>query len=307
MTADLAPDRARIRAAVGPWGAWSFGFAYAPAAAMREAARAIEATGYGCLWFPETLDSHEAYTNAATLLAATERLRVATGIASIWSRDARASVQAARTLADASDDRFILGLGVSHRPLITARGHVYQKPVATMRAYLDAMEQAGDAVPLGDDQPPLHVVLAGLRPPMLRLAAERSLGAHPYLVTPDHSRRAREVMGPEALLLVEHKVVLESDPDIARAKARAEIAWYLGAENYVKNLLWLGFSEADVANGGSDRLVDELVFWGDEDAIAERLRAHHAAGADHVAIHPVRDEHDPLGVETFARLAAHLS
>jgi probable F420-dependent oxidoreductase len=216
-------------------------------------------------------------------------------------------VQAARTLADASDDRFILGLGVSHRPLITARGHVYQKPVATMRAYLDAMEQAGDAVPLGDDQPPLHVVLAGLRPPMLRLAAERSLGAHPYLVTPDHTRRAREVMGPEALLLVEHKVVLESDPDIARAKARAEIAWYLGAENYVKNLLWLGFSEADVANGGSDRLVDELVFWGDEDAIAERLRAHHAAGADHVAIHPVRDEHDPLGVETFARLAAHLS
>jgi probable F420-dependent oxidoreductase len=307
VTADLATDRARIRTAIGPWGAWSFGFAYAPAAAMRTAAQAIEATGYGCLWYPETLDSHEAYTNAGTLLAATEHLRVATGIASIWSRDARASVQAARTLADASGDRFILGLGVSHRPLITSRGHVYEKPVATMRGYLDAMEQADDAVPLGDDQPPIHIVLAGLRPPMLRLAAERSLGAHPYLVTVDHTRRAREVMGPEALLLVEHKVVLESDPDIARAKARAEIEWYLSAEHYVKNLLWLGFTEDDVANGGSDRLVDELVFWGDEDAIAERLRAHHAAGADHVAIHPVRDEHDPLGVETFARLAAHLA
>ena len=146
MSADLSADRARIRSAIGPWGAWSFGFAYAPAAAMRAAAQAIEATGYGCLWYPETLDSHEAYTNAATLLAATERLHVATGIASIWSRDARASVQAARTLADASGDRFILGLGVSHRPLITARGHVYEKPVATMRGYLDAMDQAGDAV-----------------------------------------------------------------------------------------------------------------------------------------------------------------
>ena len=286
MSANLSADRARIRTAIGPWGAWSFGFAYAPAAAMREAARAIEATGFGCLWYPETLDSHEAYTNAATLLAATETLHIATGIASIWSRDARASVQAARTLADASDDRFILGLGVSHRPLITARGHVYEKPVATMRAYLDAMEQAGDAVPLGENQPPIHVVLAGLRPPMLRLAAERSLGAHPYLVTVDHTRRAREVMGSDALLVVE---------------------WYLGAENYVKNLLWLGFTEDDVANGGSDRLVDELVFWGDEDTIVERLRAHHAAGADHVTIHPVRDEHDPLGVETFARLAAHLA
>jgi probable F420-dependent oxidoreductase len=176
-----------------------------------------------------------------------------------------------------------------------------------MRAYLDAMEQAGDAVPLGDDQPPIHIVLAGLRPPMLRLAAERSLGAHPYLVTVDHTRRAREVMGPDALLLVEHKVVLESDPAIARAKARADVAWYLEAENYVKNLLWLGFTEDDVANGGSDRLIDELVFWGDEDAIVARLREHHDAGADHVAIHPVNDEADPLGVETFARLAAHLS
>lgn len=306
MAADLATDRARIREAIGSWGAWSFGFAYAPAAAMRDAARAIEATGYGCLWYPETLDSHEAYTNAGTLLAATERLHVATGIASIWSRDARASVQAARTLADASDDRFILGLGVSHRPLITARGHVYEKPVATMRGYLDAMEQADGEMPISEDGPPIHVVLAGLRAPMLRLAAERTLGAHPYLVTVDHTRRARAEMGPDALLLVEHKVVLETDPEIARAKGRSEIEWYLGAENYVKNLLWLGFSEEDVANGGSDRLVDQLVFWGDEDAIAARLREHLDAGADHVAIHPVRDEADPLGVETLTRLAAHL-
>ncbi|MGI9116223.1 MAG: TIGR03620 family F420-dependent LLM class oxidoreductase [Gaiellales bacterium] len=304
--ADLTAHRADLRRRLGRWGAWSFGFAYAPAAAMREAARAIEATGYGCLWYPETLDSHEAFVNAGTLLAATERIHVATGIASIWSRDARASVQAARSLADASGDRFVLGLGVSHRPLITARGHDYGKPVATMRAYLDAMDAAGDAVPLGDDQPPLHVVLAALRPPMLRLAAERSLGAHPYLVTVEHTRRARAEMGPDPLLLVEHKVVIERDPVVARARARAEIAWYLEAEHYVRNLLWLGFSEEDVAHGGSDRLVDELVFWGDEDAVVARLREHHAAGADHVAVHPVRDEADPLGVETFARLAAHL-
>ncbi len=303
MSDELASQRKHVRQAVGRWGAWSFGYASAPARAARVAARESEALGYGCLWYPETLDSREAFVNAAILLDATTRINVATGIASIWSRDARASVQAARTLADASDDRFVLGLGVSHRPMIDARGHTYRKPVATMRAYLDAMAEADDAV---DPTQPVRTILAGLRPAMLRLAAERTLGAHPYLVTVDHTRRAREEMGPDALLCVEHKVVLESDPVTARAIARAEIAWYLQAENYVNNLLWLGFDEADVADGGSDALVDALVFWGDAASIAERLRAHHAAGADHVAIHPCRDASDPLGVRTLAALAEHL-
>ena len=299
-------DRAALRPRLGRWGAWSFGFAYAKASDARVAARAIEADGYGCLWFPETLDSREAYTNAGVLLAATERMLVATGIASIWSRDARASAQAARTLADASDDRFLLGLGVSHRPLITARGHTYEKPVATMRAYLEALAVSDVSSPTSD-QPPIHTVLAALRPPMLRLAAAESLGAHPYLVTPEHTARARAVMGPDPLLLVEHKVLIDSDPASARSRARAAIAWYIEAEHYVRNLLWLGFTEQDCANGGSDRLIDELVFWGDEASIAERLRAHHAAGADHVAIHPVGEPDDPLGVRTFNRLARHLA
>lgn len=303
MPTDVAAQRAHVRGAIGPWGAWSFGYASAPSRAARIAARETEALGYGCLWYPETLDSREAFVNAAILLDATSRIQVATGIASIWSRDARASVQAARTLADASDDRFILGLGVSHRPLIDARGHTYGKPVATMRAYLDAMAAADDAV---DPAQPVRTILAGLRPAMLRLAAERALGAHPYLVTVDHTRRARAEMGPDALLCVEHKVVVETDPDRARAVARNEIAWYLQAENYVNNLRWLGFDDADIADGGSDALVDELVIWGDAASIVERLRAHHAAGADHVAIHPCRDDADPLGVRALAALAAHL-
>lgn len=298
--ADLAQERAALRRRIGTWGAWSFGFAYAPSDEARAAAAAIEAAGYGCLWFPETLDSREAFVNAGVLLGATERILVATGIASVWSRDARATVQAARTLADASHDRFVLGLGISHKPLIDARGHTYAKPVATMRAYLDAMVAADDAVEPGRTVP---TVLAALRPPMLRLAAERSLGAHPYLVTVEHTERARAELGPDPVLLVEHKVAIDEDPVSARAKARAEIAWYLEAENYRRNLLWLGFAEADLADGGSDRLVDELVFHGSAEAVAERLRGHLAAGADHVAVHPVRDDRDPMGVAALRALA----
>ena len=296
----LADQRAALRRRIGTWGAWSFGFAYAPSDEARAAAAAIEAAGYGCLWFPETPDSREAFVNAGVLLDATERLLVATGIASIWSRDARATVQAARTLADASHDRFVLGLGVSHRPLIEARGHDYGRPVATMRDYLEAMTAADDAVEPGRHVP---TVLAALRPPMLRLAAERSLGAHPYLVTVEHTARAREELGAGPLLLVEHKVAIDEDPASARARAREEIAWYLEADHYVKNLLWLGFTEDDIADGGSDRLVDALVFHGTAEEVAVQLGAHLDAGADHVAVHPVRDAGDPMGVETLRALA----
>jgi probable F420-dependent oxidoreductase len=300
---DLAAQRRHVRAAIGRWGAWSFGYATEPSSAARAAARESESLGYGCLWYPETIDSREAFVNAGVLLGATERIQVATGIASIWARDARLSVQAARTLADASGDRFVLGLGVSHRPLVETRGHDYTKPVAAMRAYLDAMGAADDAV---DPAQPVRTVLAALRPPMLRLAAERAVGAHPYLVTTDHTRRARAEMGPEPLLCVEHKVVLETDPVRARAVARAEIAWYLEAENYARNLEWLGFAPEQIANGGSDDLIDQLVIWGDAETIAGRLREHHAAGADHVAIHPCRDDADPFGVRALAAIAPHL-
>lgn len=303
MTADLSAQRAALRPRLGSWGAWSFDYAFAPSSAARDAARATEALGYGCLWFPENMESREAYVNAAVLLGATERMLVATGIANVWSRDARSSAQAARTLADASGDRFVLGIGVSHKPLVDPRGHVYQKPVAKMRSYLAEIDAAEEAGRVASDAPPIHTVIAALRAPMLRLAAEASLGAHPYLVTADHTRMARETMGPDPLLLVEHKVLLEEDPDVARAKAREGIAWYLGAENYVRNLLTLGFDEDDIANGGSDRLIDALVLWGDEESIVARLREHHAAGADHVCIHPLHDEADPLGVATLDRLA----
>ncbi len=300
MPADLPAQRAHVRAAIGPWGAWSFGYATARSAEARSGVRETEALGYGCVWYPETTDSREAYVNAAVLLGATERIHVATGIASIWSRDARASVQAARTLSDASGDRFLLGLGVSHRPMVDSRGHRYARPVAAMRGYLEQMAAADDAV---DPEQPVRTILAALRPPMLRLAAEASLGAHPYLVTPEHTRRARAELGPEPLLCVEQKVVLEADPERARAIARAEVAWYLQAENYVRNLEWLGFAPEQIAGGGADELIDQLVLWGDAETIVRGLREHHAAGADHVAIHPCRDEADPLGVRTLAALA----
>jgi len=296
----LVDQRAHVRSAIGPWGAWSFGYASARSAVARVGIRETEALGYGCVWYPETTDSREAYVNAAVLLGASERIHVATGIASIWSRDARASVQAARTLSDASGDRFLLGLGVSHRPMVDSRGHRYARPVAAMRDYLEQMEAADDAV---DPAQPVRTILAALRPPMLRLAAERSLGAHPYLVTPEHTRRARAEMGPDALLCVEQKVVLEADPERARAIARAEVAWYLQAENYVRNLEWLGFAPEQIADGGADALIDRLVLWGDAETIVRGLREHNAAGADHVAIHPCRDEADPLGVRTLAELA----
>ena len=296
----LAEQRAALRRRIGTWGAWSFGFAYAPSDQARAAAAAIEEAGYGCVWYPETLDSREAFVNAAVLLGATERMLVATGIASIWSRDARATVQAARTLADASDDRFVLGLGVSHKPLIDVRGHTYGKPVATMRAYLEAMTAADDAVEPGRHVP---TVLAALRPAMLRLAAEHAVGAHPYLVTVEHTALARAELGPDPLLLVEHKVVIDEDPESARRRAREEIAWYLQAENYVRNLEWLGFAPEEIADGGADRLVDALVFHGTAEQVAERLRAHLDAGADHVAVHPCRDERDPMGVATLQALA----
>ena len=221
---------------LGRIGVWSGGFTVAPADDARPAAREIEKLGYDTLWYPEGLGTRESFSNGAVLLAATERIRVASGIANIWGRDAVASANAARVLADAFDDRFLLGLGVSHARQVDPRGHRYEKPVARMSAYLDAMDDDPYVSPDGTaaERPPVPRVLAALRPPMLRLAAEKSLGAHTYLVPVEHTRRAREIVGPDALLIAEQKVVLASDPDDARARARAALAWYLDTPNYRK-------------------------------------------------------------------------
>ena len=238
------------------------------------------------------------------LLAATDRIRVGSGIANIWARDAVSAANAARVLSDAFDNRYLLGLGVSHPRQVDPRGHTYRRPVATMRAYLDAMDDDPFVSPdgPGTTRPRVPRILAALRPPMLRLAAEKALGAHTFLVPVEHTRRAREILGPDALLVVEQKVVLSDDPEEARAQARAALAWYLDTPNYLDNLRWLGFEAADFENGGSAALVDALIAAGDADAIVARCRAHLDAGATQVAIQPLEGG-DPFGRETLRRLA----
>ncbi|MEZ5102207.1 MAG: LLM class F420-dependent oxidoreductase [Thermoleophilia bacterium] len=254
--------------------------------AVQDAAREIEELGYSALWYPEALGTRECFATGALLLAATQRLTIATGIANIYARDAITMAAGARTLAEAFPDRFLLGLGVSHVEQVGPHGLDYTKPVATMRAYLDRMEAApfGGVAP----DPPLTVALAALRQRMLALSGERTAGAHPYFVNVEHTRRAREILGPGKLLMPEQAVVLETDPAKARAIARTHTPIYLRMQNYRNNLLWLGFTEDDLnAEGGSDRLVDEIVAWGDVETIAARVRAHHEAGADHVCIQPL--------------------
>jgi probable F420-dependent oxidoreductase len=266
---------------LGRVGVWSSAFGLAAASAAREAAVEIEELGYGALWYPESVGSKEALSQGAMLLGWTSRIVVATGIANLYARDAMASANGARGLSEAYPGRFLFGLGVSHAPSVGARGSEYGKPVTTMRAYLDAMDSAPYRAPAPAEAP---VVLAALGPKMIDLAAERTRGAHPYFVPPEHTASARERMGPGPLLLPEQAVLLETDPAKARAAAREHMHFYLELDNYRRSLLRLGFDDEELSEGGSNRLVDAVVAWGDVDAIRDRVRAHLDAGADHVCI-----------------------
>jgi len=196
------------------------------------------------------------------------------------------------TLAELAPGRFVLGLGVSHHHLVErVRGHDYGKPLSTMRSYLESMEKALYMGRAPEEKAP--VVLAALRDRMLGLAASRARGAHPYLVPPAHTERARKVMGPEAWLCPEQMVLAETDPAKAREIARKHLRDYVRLPNYQNNLRQFGFDDADFEENGSDRLVDEIVAWGDDDAIRARIQAHHDAGADHVCIQPFRPDGGP--------------
>jgi probable F420-dependent oxidoreductase len=248
-------------------------------------AKRVEAWGYGALWIPEAV-GREVFSASAWLLAQTSTLIVASGIANIYARDSFSAAAAQKGLSEQSGERFLLGLGVSHIPLVEGiRQHEYGKPVATMRAYLQAMA----AAPYKSVPPavPPKTILAALGPKMLELAAERADGAHPYNVTPEHTRQARALLGADKLLCVEQAAILETDPAQARAMARQFLAIYLSLPNYVNNWRRLGFTDADIAGGGSDRLVDALIVWGDEKAIRARIDEHWQAGADHVCIQAV--------------------
>ena len=266
---------------LGRIGIWSNTFERLPNAKAGELARLVEGLGFGAIWFPEAVGSKEVFAQSALLLAASSRIVVAPGIANIFARDAFAMANGARTLAEAFPGRFVLGLGVSHAPAVGARGGRYRRPVETMAAYLDAMGAAPITL-RGAVTPPL--LLAALGPRMLGLAATRAAGAHPYFVPIEHTPIARTALGPEPCLAVEVACVLETDPVVARTVARTYTTRYLELANYRNSLLRLGWPETDLANGGSDRLVDALVGWGEPARIAERVAAHHAAGADHVCV-----------------------
>lgn len=253
-------------------------------------ARRIEALGYSALWLPE-VGGRDPFVAAARILDHTETLVVATGIANLYARDPMAMKAAQYALAEQSDGRFLLGVGVSHAPLVEGlRGHVYRAPLAAMQDFLARHEAAVYGAVAPAEPPPL--LLAALGPKMLELARERADGAHPYMVTPEHTRAARRILGPGKLLCVEHKVLLEPDRAKARTVARANPALSVGLTlpNYRRSLLRQGFAPADFEAGLSDRLVDALVATGDADAIERRLGEHEAAGADHVCVHPLHPE-----------------
>jgi probable F420-dependent oxidoreductase len=244
----------------------------------RDAAAELEELGYATLWIPGGRGGR-VFDAAGLLLNATREMSVATGILNIWRHDPEEAAAERAQLDDAYEGRFLLGLGVSHAPVIDE----YAKPLTAMRDYLDSLDAAAPSVPKEER------VLAALGPKMLELAGKRSAGAHPYLVPVEHTRRAREILGAEALLAPEVGVILENDESRAREIARFHLERYMALPNYVNSWRRFGLGD-DLADGGSDRLIDALFGWGDVEAIAERIEEHFDAGADHVCIQVLRRE-----------------
>lgn len=274
----------------GKYGVFAFADAL-DAGQCAELARRIEALGYSTLWYPEAFN-YETFAIAGYLLGHSEKLQVASGIANIYARDPAASAMGHNSLNALYGGRFVLGLGVSHAPLVSdVRGHEYKKPVATMRAYLDGMDQAWKAMDSTPEKKQL--VLAALGPNMSKLSAERTLGAFPYNITPQQAELSREYMGSKGAIICEQKVCLCTDPVQARAAARAALGFYLALPNYYNNWFRLGFDQSDLENGGSDRLMDAMVLWGDTDQIKARLNEYFDKGADQVVIQAVRPDGQP--------------
>lgn len=289
----------------GRLGVWASVDAYsAPQAA--DFAQRIEALGYSALWIPEAV-GREPFPMLGYLGAKTTSLILATGIANIYARDAVSLRAIHQTLGEMLPGRFILGLGVSHPHLVTrVRGHEWLPPVAKMRDTLTALREALYLGPKPEQEAP--IVIAALRPKMMALAGEMTRGAHPYLVTPQHTVRAREILGVGPWLCPEQMVILETDPEKARAVARKNLVVYLRAPNYQNSLKEIGFKDDDFQDGGSHRLVDALVAWGDEDALRGRIEEHWQAGADHVCIQPFKADGTPgpdlKALELLAPLSA---
>ncbi|HEY2601616.1 MAG TPA: LLM class F420-dependent oxidoreductase [Thermoleophilaceae bacterium] len=287
---------------LGRVGVWSRELRfYEDRGAVTEAAAEVEELGYTAIFIPGGAGG-DVMESSQQLLESTRRVPVAPGILNVWMHDPEEVAGATARLEESHPGRFELGLGISHAPAVNKdEPGRYRKPLTKMRSYLDELDSASHPVP------PERRFLAALGPRMLELSRDRSAGAHPYFVPVEHTSYARELLGPGVLLAPEQAVLLETDPAAAREGARAHMERYLQLPNYTNNLLRHGFAEDDLRDGGSDRLVDAIVAWGDEAAIAERVRAHHEAGADHVCIQVVGVTGGGLPREAWRRLAPALA
>ena len=286
------------------YGIWTVALDLQQAPQSRDAAAEIESLGWGAIWIPEAVN-REVMSNSMLLLGATERIVVATGIANLHARTAMAMSGGHKTITSAYPERFLLGIGVSHQVAVEGfYKQTYDKPLSTMRAYLEGMDTGlFFAAP-----PPVEPVrvLAALGPKMLELAREKASGAHPYFVPVEHTPVAREILGAGKILAPEQAVVLDANPETARATARAHMQTYLGLPNYTNNLRRLGWGDDDLGNGGSDKLVDAIVAWGTTDEVVARINAHHDAGADHVAIQVLTPDPRALPMPQWRELASAL-
>jgi probable F420-dependent oxidoreductase len=271
---------------LGRLGVWYSTDKLGDAQQIKQFVATVERLGYDTLWYPESR-GYESLSVAGFMLGNSTRLKFGSSIASIYARDAFTSRRGLLSLQALYGDRFILGLGVSHVPMVEGvRGHKYEKPVPAMRAYLDGITK-GEA---GSENWP--IAIAALGPLMLKLSKQRTRGALPYNTTPQHTAEAKKIVGQDKWLVAEQKVCLETDAAKARGLGRKELSRYMVLDNYRNNWLRIGFSEAELANGGSDRFIDAMVLWGSADKVRQGLRAHFDAGATHVCIQPVHDDGD---------------
>ena len=258
-------------------GIWAASLRYGDAALSTDAVAELESLGYSVAWIPDV--GGDVFSSVENLLRATSSMVIATGILNLWMHTPEETAAEHARMTVEYGARFLVGIGVSHAPLIdrTEAGR-YTKPLAKMSEFLDGLDAA--PIPLATDDR----LLAALGPKMLEIAGQRTSGTHPYLVTPEHTAGARAALGPNKLVASEQAVVLETDPTAARAIARLHLSTYIGLPNYSNNWKRIGFTDDDLTNGGSDRLVDAFVVWGDEAAILARVQAHRDAGADHVCV-----------------------
>lgn len=294
----------RLAIDLGSVGVWSAALGKVPATDARRAVAEIEELGYGTVWFPESVGSKEAFSQAGLLLSASNRLVIATGIANIWARDPMAMTTGAHTLGEAWPGRFVLGIGVSTDLSVPMRGHTYERPFSVLRDYVAAMGDVDYSPPA--PAVPVPLMLGSIGPKSLAFASRIGWGVHTYFVPPEHTRFARDILGDNPLLAVEQAVLLESDPDRARETARAHTAYYLARSAYRTMLLRLGWTEDDLDGGGSDALVDAVVAWGGAETVSARVHEHLAAGASHVCLQPLGDSPDDIALDQLRTLAPRL-